>query len=308
MLPFGLQLAPKIFNAVADAVEWTVRQQEVGTIFHYLDDFLLVGNPHTRDCGVQLWVLKAVFENLGIPIAMEKLEGPTTVLTFLGIEIDTKEMILRLPTAKLELQDVVTSWLGKKSCLKRELQSLAGKLQHACKVVRPGRTFLRSVFELLSVTAKKHYHICLNAMFQSDLLWWSTFLSTWNEVVVIPGESNSGIELFTDASGGIGCGAWCGNQWLQYKWPQTGSFGDLPITQKEVLPVVLACAVWGEQWSGQTVQAYCDNEAAVSVLNSGTHRSCTCFVVSFYKGPFPDRSYSFTYSQGRECTSRCNFP
>ena len=96
-------------------------------------------------------------------------------------------MILRLPTIKmLELQDLVTSWLGKKSCLKGELQSLAGKLQHACKVVRPGRTFLRRVFELLSVTSRKHHHIRLDIMFRLDLLWWSTFLSTWNGVAIIP--------------------------------------------------------------------------------------------------------------------------
>ena len=160
VLPFGLRSAPKIFNAVADTVEWIIHQQGVSTIFHYLDDFLIVGNPHTRDCTVQLSVLRAVFENLGIPVAMEKLEVPTTVLTFLGIEINMKEMMLCLPTAKLiELQDLVTSWLGKKSCLKHELQSLVGKLRHACKVVRPGRTFLRRVFELLSVTSKKHHHI-----------------------------------------------------------------------------------------------------------------------------------------------------
>ena len=75
VLPFGLRPAPKIFNAVADAVEWIVRQQGVSTIFYYLDDFLLVANPHTGDCGVQLSVLKAVFENLGIPVDMEKLKG-----------------------------------------------------------------------------------------------------------------------------------------------------------------------------------------------------------------------------------------
>ena len=243
VLPFGLRSAPKIFNAVADAVEWIVRQQGVSTVFHYLNDFLIVGNPHTRDCTVQASVLREVFEHLGIPVAMEKLEGPATVLTFLRIEINTKEMILHLPTTKemilrlpttklVELQDLVTSWLGKKSCLKRELQSLAGKLQHACKVVRPGRTFLRRVFELLSMTSRKHHHIHLNAMFRSDLLWWSTFLSTWNGVAIIPEEGDSGIKLFTDASGGIGCGAWCGNQWLQYKWPQTNSFRNLLITQK----------------------------------------------------------------------------
>ena len=273
VLPFGLRSAPKIFNAVAHVVEWIVRQQGVDTVFHYLDDFLIVGNAQTGECAVHLSVLRTVFDYLGIPVAMEKLEGPATVLTFLGIEIDTKEMILRLPMTKLiELQGLVSTRLGKKSCLKRELQSLAGKLQHACKVVRPGRTFLRRVFELLKITAKKHHHIRLNAMFRSDMLWWSMFLSSWNGISIILEGADSGIRLFTDASGGMGCGAWWGTQWLQYKWPETGSFRDLPITQKEVLPVVLACSVWGSQWSGQTVQAYCDNEAAVVVLNTGYSR------------------------------------
>ena len=254
-------------------VEWIVCQQGVDTVFHYLDDFLIVGNAQTGECAVHLSVLRTVFDYLGIPVAMEKLEGPATVLTFLGIEIDTKEMILRLPMTKLiELQGLVSTWLGKKSCLKCEFQSLAGKLQHACKVVRPGRTFLRRVFELLKVTSKKHHHIRLNAMFRLNMLWWSMFLSSWNGISIILEGADSGIRLFTDASGGMGCGAWWGTQWLQYKWPETGSFRDLPITQKEVLPVVLACSVWGSQWSGQTVQAYCNNEAAVVVLNTGYSR------------------------------------
>ena len=160
-------------------VEWIIRQQGVDTVFHYLDDFLIIGNAQTGECAVHLSVLRTVFHYLGIPVAMEKLEGPATLLTFLGIEIDTKEMILRLPMTKLiELQGLVRIWLGKKLCLKRELQSLAGKLQHACKVVRPRRTFLRRVFELLKVTAKKNNHVHVNAMFRSDMLWWSTFLSS----------------------------------------------------------------------------------------------------------------------------------
>ena len=43
-LPFGLRSAPKIFTAVADAAEWIARQQEVATILHYLDDFLVIGH------------------------------------------------------------------------------------------------------------------------------------------------------------------------------------------------------------------------------------------------------------------------
>ena len=42
MLPFGLSSAPKIFNSVADALEWCVSREGVEFIFHYLDDFAVV--------------------------------------------------------------------------------------------------------------------------------------------------------------------------------------------------------------------------------------------------------------------------
>jgi hypothetical protein len=37
-LPFGLRSAPKIFNALADAVEWIGREHGVSHLWHYLDD------------------------------------------------------------------------------------------------------------------------------------------------------------------------------------------------------------------------------------------------------------------------------
>jgi len=46
-LPFGLRSAPKIFTAVADAVEWILRSEGVNFVIHYLDDFLLVGPPNS---------------------------------------------------------------------------------------------------------------------------------------------------------------------------------------------------------------------------------------------------------------------
>ena len=41
------------------------------------------------------------------------------------------------------------------------------------------------------------------------------------------------------------------------------------FVQKELLPIVLATAVWGKEWSGKVVKCYCDNLAVVEVLNSG---------------------------------------
>ena len=44
-LPFGLKSAPKFFNILADLLEWIARAEGVYHIFHYLDDFLILG-PH----------------------------------------------------------------------------------------------------------------------------------------------------------------------------------------------------------------------------------------------------------------------
>ena len=50
MLPFGLRSAPKLFNALADGLEWYLRWLGVRYIFHYLYDFLVVGPPGSAEC------------------------------------------------------------------------------------------------------------------------------------------------------------------------------------------------------------------------------------------------------------------
>ena len=268
VLPFGLQSAPKLFTAVADAVEWIAKLRGIQLLFHYLDDFLLVSSSASG--AAQLDSLLEVFADLGLPLALEKLEASPRV-TFLGIEMDSIYMELRLPQKKIsELKGLIRDWLGRRSCRKRELQSLVGKLQHACKVVKPGRSFLRRMFELLAGMHKDHHHIRLNTSFRSDLVWWDTFLEAWNGKSFLrrPFDDAVGdVSLFSDASGSFGCGAWWAHHWFQFEWP--GSWGGRNIMLKEILPVVLACAVWGPQWRGRKVVVHVDNEGAVAVLNSG---------------------------------------
>ena len=117
VLPFGLRSAPKLFNTLADAMEWVVRQEGVDTVFHYLDDFLIIGSPASPDCDAQLAILCAAFERHGIPIAPEKLEGPSSCLTFLGIELDTMAMEMRLPQAKLGRAASGNPLLGRKTLM-----------------------------------------------------------------------------------------------------------------------------------------------------------------------------------------------
>ncbi len=270
-LPFGLRSAPKIFTAITDALEWDVHQTGVEVVLHYLDDLLFVGEPHSEQCEIDLRKLLAVFAELHIPVAEEKLEGPTTLLIFLGIEFDTLCMILHLPQEKIkELRSLITEWLTKKWCTSNDLQSLVRKLQHACKVVRPGRTFLHRMFGLFRGCSKRPYFIRLSAEFRSDLAWWQLFLESWNGVSMLANldMGSPDAHLYSDASGGFGCGAWSGRHWFQYLWPD--DFASCSIAVKELVPIVLACIVWGKTWSRQYVLAHCDNQAVVEVLNSGS--------------------------------------
>ena len=108
-----------------------------------------------------------------MPIEFDKSEGPTTALAFLGIELDTVTLELRLPLSKLEqLKSTLSVWRGRKACTKRELLSLIGLLSHACKVVRAGRTFLCRLIDLSMVTKCLDHHLCLNLSAQADIEWW----------------------------------------------------------------------------------------------------------------------------------------
>ena len=96
MLPFRLRSAPKIFNAVADALEWCISKEGVEWIYHYLDDFAVLGLHGTEQCAQSLHTLQTVCRELGVPLAPEKQAGPSTTLEFLGITIDTVQQELRL--------------------------------------------------------------------------------------------------------------------------------------------------------------------------------------------------------------------
>ena len=101
-LPFGLRSAPLLFSAAADTLEWVVKQSGCYHIFHYIDDFILLGPPGSAECERGLRCLQQACANLGVLLAEDKTEGPATLLTVLGIEFDTQAVVLRLSSDKLQ--------------------------------------------------------------------------------------------------------------------------------------------------------------------------------------------------------------
>ena len=177
-------------------------------VAHYLDDFITVETPNSDQCLINQTILFETCKELGIPLAPHKSEGPTTCLTFLGIEINSVAMELWLPQDKLHrLKELFSEWQFKKVCSKEQLESLLGYLSHACSVVRPGRSFISRLISLLSDAKKKHRNIVrMNIQARSDIRWWQTFVEMWNRVSILRDVNPSCLdhEIWSNASGSWG--------------------------------------------------------------------------------------------------------
>ncbi|KAL9964522.1 hypothetical protein ACROYT_G028176 [Oculina patagonica] len=272
-LPFGLRSSPFLFNRLADAFEWILKNNyAISALMHYLDDYFTVGRPLSPSCASQVQTMVKTADRLGIPLAPDKLEGPTTQLVFLGILIDSNLMECSLPPDKLsELLAELQAWSSCKKCIKRELLSLIGKLNFACRIIPAGRIFLRRLIDL-SITARlPHHHISLNVEARRDVAWWLKFLPLWNGRAIIPDpfwSRSPDLELFTDASGGLGFGIYFQGHWLNGSWPP--NLADRSIQWKELYPIALACLLWGPLWRGKKLLFHCDNQSVVDIWAKGS--------------------------------------
>ena len=174
----------------------------------------------------------------------------------------------RVPALKLgRLQSTLQRWSHLKCCTKRDLESLVGQLHDASIVVRPGRTFIHRLIDLL----KSAHHrpargfIRLNIEAHSDILWWAQFITHWNGLSMMQKAccSNPDVILTSDASGSWGCGAFYADSWFQLQWPAA------------LLYSVIAAGIWGAQWANKFVLCRCDNEAVVHIINTGTSKDST---------------------------------
>ncbi len=138
-----------------------------------------LGQESVRGTSMQ-WV-EAVCKDLGHPLAAHKYEGPTDMVTFVGIELNIQRIVMRLPQDKLEvLREKLEKWTKRKARRTRKLLSLIGHLVHACKVITAGRMFLRRMIDLAASRLYLGSWIRLGLEFQSDLQWWRLFVKHWN--------------------------------------------------------------------------------------------------------------------------------
>ena len=104
---------------------------------------------------------------------MDEVDGPATVLPFLGLELDSRLQQIRLPPNKLgEILAELTKWQSRNKTTKRKLLSLIGKLAFAARAVPAGRFFIRRLITLSTKVKKLHHRIRLNNEARADIAWW----------------------------------------------------------------------------------------------------------------------------------------
>ena len=101
------------FSQLADAVIWILQTKyNMSHSTNYLDDYFIAGPAASKVCNDNLNVAIAVFAKLGIPLAPEKIVSPCTLITYLGIIINTENMKLCLTEDKIsELDKLHRSFL-----------------------------------------------------------------------------------------------------------------------------------------------------------------------------------------------------
>ena len=297
VLPFGLRSSCRLWELFAAALHWLCEHRLGVTVpsyvIHYVDDFLFVVQATDGSAAAEAMLRDALAlcRELGVPMAPAKTEGPITCLTFLGIELDTVAMQMRLPASRLaDLRALMVEWESRDTASIKELQSLHGLLNFACTVVRPGVFYLRRIISYiarlntlmrargsdgarLDRRGRDAPHPIPDAV-RAEIAWWQDFLPRWSGhslLYDLEWQQAEHIELFTDACG-TGYGGAYREEWIAGRWSPAELAASarekhLSMPFLELRALVLAAATWGAQWGGKKITFRCDCAPVVQMIS-----------------------------------------
>ncbi|XP_045194970.2 uncharacterized protein LOC123550604 [Mercenaria mercenaria] len=281
-LPMGLSQSANLFEKFSTFLNWLVcATTRIDTVDHMLDDFIFAGSKGSNDCHTLVSAFTGLCNTLGVPIADDKSVGPTTIMLFLGLEIDTNEMLVRIPIHKVdELVGLHKGIMNRKKVSLKELQRLVGKLNSFGQAIRSSRAFTRRFYDAMSGLRKQFYLLRVTEEIREDVKVWLSFLQEFNGVSYIPENfwyTSDQLQLFSDSAGSADMEAACyfEGRWSLFPWPESLKFGGVlkDLTFLEMVPVILAMFLWGRDLMNKNITLRIDNEALVLVLNKQTSKS-----------------------------------
>lgn len=289
-LCFGLKCGPYYFNLISDFIQTKLNEMYGIRVINYLDDFITMADS-MEVCGHNQLLVINMLRYLGFQISWNKVSCPSQVTQYLGIDIDTVKLELRLPMCKVEkMLETVRSVQSRKTVTKKQLQRLTGMLAHCATIVKGGRTFCRWLYDLEKVAnTKVSKCVCLSDAARDDLDWWERFAREFNGKAAIK-NAEFGFKPTSDASLS-GFGAHLGEDWFCGFWtknveshsgcehyvsPPALSEEDENIYVLELYPVLEGIRRWKTLFMGFKVEFVTDNLQVFFMIRTGRSANKTC--------------------------------
>jgi hypothetical protein len=272
-LPFGAARSCKIFQTLTDCIVRMMARRGIITC-GYIDDFMLICDDF-KSCESALNILTELVASLGMSVNWKKVMGPTQDMTFLGVRIDTIKRTLALPEEKLaDMKLLVDKWITKTKVTKLEVQQMMGRLNWCSRVVTGGKTFTRSIINLMCKAHSMHHYIRIGKAARNDLIWWQQALTLFHgDAPFICDIPEPAYTFSTDACLVGGAGHY-ERDWFYVDWAI--DWPGLPVDNINLLElqcVLIAALRWGHTWSGRHIRVVSDNVSTVSAVNRSTSRS-----------------------------------
>ena len=280
-LPFGLSCAPRVFTKLLKPVVAHLRSQGVRLVI-YLDDLLIIGDTESH-LQQHLKMTMDLLESLGFLLNEKKSElTPCRRIRFLGFEVDSNKMTLRLPKEKLrDIRKAVVQARSHPTMPLRHLASLIGKIGAASLALLPGRLqhrfLLRDKNHALQRGLTYTDLVTLSRPARDELDWWLHHLEEWNGRAIVPAPVQR--TLTTDASE-LGWGAYLDSH-NQTNGPWTPAELLLPINVRELMAVQFGLLSFLPLLRNKVVKVQTDNITTMAYINKmGGTRSDNLLLVA----------------------------
>ncbi len=246
-------------------------------LVNYLGDFFFT-DKSTVSCDTQIHTFLKVCGDIGFPVALDKTEWSSEWKVFLGLLIHGRKQLICLPEQKVhDAELMIQHLLEQKKVTIKQVMSLAGKLNFFTRALNYGRTFLQSIFYLISPYHNRpgcYVHLTKEA--RADMYLWSTvmesepYCKSFIEALDTPAQD---VAWYTDASGNpnLGFGCFLNGAWMWGQCP-VGIVNQFTTSSclLELFAVTLSIVKWAQNFPNKRILIHCDNRAAVACLNNGT--------------------------------------
>ena len=270
----GCSSSCAIFEAFSTSLEWIIqRRLPRVSVLHILDDFLFI-SPTYKECKSALDLFKQICADIGVPLAPEKTVGPSQIIEFAGIQLDSVDMSASLPMDKVtKFINHIDLIMALKSAQLKQMQALAGMLNFACGIIAPARAFSRRLIDLTIGLSQPYHHRKVTSQVRQDLIVWKKFLTAHNRKTFFLDFqfiSQHSLHFYTDSSSTIGFGGYFGNRWFSGRWSHQSMKYNIALL--ELYPICVAIKLWGPALANKCIHLNSDNMAVVHILNSSTSK------------------------------------